>query len=116
VGLLVGDDLGYLIATGVNDAHDALFDGREHNICRENEPIPLPQYWSRRKWRAGVGDTRGRGVTPFSFGALREVGRIFGLRLFLSANGFLDESVNDLDGLRADFDGLSTDKVGLGQS
>ena len=35
-------------------------------------------------------------------------------RFLLSANGFLDQAVNDFDCFGADFDGLAADYVGLG--
>lgn len=43
MSVLMGDNPGNLLATGVEDTGHTLFYGRQHYLCRENELVPLPQ-------------------------------------------------------------------------
>ena len=125
VNVLVGDDPSDLLATGVNDAPYTLVDSGENYIGREDEFISRPKGRSRRKRRKTriVGRQGGR-ETPFSSIPRREIwrntasarSRALGFRILFSANSSLYQTVDDFDGLRADFDCFATDRVGLGQN
>lgn len=118
----MSDDSGDLLAAGVNDALDALLDGRENYIGGENELVPFPQRRPGRKWRrTRIG---GRYGTPPSSIPRRQVSRdatsarirTLEFRFLLSANSFLDQAVDDFDSLGADVHCFATDRVSLGQS
>jgi len=112
---LVSDDPSDLSAAGVKEAHDTLFDGRKHDICRENDLVSLPQCRSGRKWGAGIGESRGRGGIPLSSRPWWDVWGVLGPRFLFSASGFLDQAVDDLDSLSTDSDSFAANRVCLCQ-
>ena len=122
MNVLVGDDPSDLVATGINDALYALFDGRENDISREDEFVSRPECRSGREWRRTR--IKGRCEPPFLSVPWRQVRgsaatartRTLGFRFVFPTNGSLDQTVDDLDGLGTDFDRFATNRVGLGQS
>ena len=118
----MGDNSGDLFTASLYDAFDALLDGGEDHISRENEFVPFPERRSGREWwRAGIGvrwETLGssipwgqvwRSTAGVGSGTLR-------FRFIFSAYGFLDQAIDDFDGLGADFHRFATNHMSLGQS
>jgi len=122
--ILVGDNPGDLLATGVKKTLYTLIDSGENYIGREDELVSLPERRSGRELRrrTRIGESRGRCEIPLSpwwhvWGSTTAPrGGVLRFRFLFSTNSFLDQAVDDLDGLSADFDRFPTNRVGLGQS
>lgn len=125
VNVLVGDDPGDLFTAGIDDTLYALFEGGENHVGREDEFVSFPECGSGREWRrTRVGGVLGRSEAPLFSSPWWHVrgnaasGRagVLWFRFLFSSNGFLDQAVDDLDGLCADFDRFAANGMGLGQS
>jgi hypothetical protein len=118
VNLLVGNDPGDLFTTGVKYASYTLIDGGENYLSRENDLVSRPECRSGREGRgARIKGSR----TPLSSVPWRQVRRNTAsprsrIRSLFPTDSLLDQAVDDLDGLGADFDRFATHRVGLGQS
>ena len=125
LNVLMGDNPGDLLRTAVKNTFDTLIKGGEDYLGGEDDSVPLPERRSMRDWwGTGIGETRGRCRNPLFSDPRRRVwragvyarGRVRVYLFIFSANGPLDQAIDDLDGLSTDFDRLAAYYVGLGQS
>lgn len=125
VNVPVSDNPGDLLTTNINNTLDTLLNSGEHYVSRKDKFVPRPERRSGRKWwETGVRESRGRCKTLlFSTpwwqvwrDAANARGRVLEFRFLSSASSFLDQAVDDLDGLGTDFDSFATYHVGLGQN
>lgn len=119
MNVLVGDDPGDLVTASVNDAFDTFLDSGEDNIGRENDFVPFPECGSgRKRWRTRIGGGREAPLfpTPPWGNTASARRRTLRFRSLFSADSFLDQAVDDLDGLGTDVHSFATNHVSLGQS